>query len=337
MSLNTINVEKKSSASLLDGKATAEIIREELKKEVEILMQNHQVRPGLGVILVGDRADSASYVRMKSKVAKQLGIAIADLKLNANVSEEEVLMAVDSMNRDPDIHGILVQLPLPDHMDANKVVARVAPQKDVDGFSAYNVGLLAMKGGQPLARPCTPAGCVELLRRYGVELAGKHAVILGRSNIVGAPLASMLVDCDATVTVCHSKTQQLSNFVAQADVLIAAVGKPLYVQADWLKPGCVVIDVGINAVDDDSTPKGYRLVGDVDFDKAIHVASLITPVPGGVGPMTIAMLMDNVLNLTRNALDLPPRGPLKYIPMATLQQERDDSTSQATLPSSSDK
>jgi len=296
--------------TLLDGTATAKAIRAELKKEVAELRQRHATTPGLGVVLVGSRPDSASYVRTKTKVANEIGVHVVDIKLDEDASQDEVLAAVESLNADGAVHGILVQLPLPKHVDERVVLEAIAVDKDADGFAASNFGRLFGKGRRPVALPCTPAGCLELLRRYGVPIAGKHAVVLGRSNIVGTPVAALLQDADATVTVCHSKTPDVRSFVQRADILVAAVGKPKYVKQDWLKPGVVVVDVGINSIDDPSAKRGYRLVGDVDFDAGKAVASYITPVPGGVGPMTIAMLMDNVCNLTRHSLGLPPRGPL---------------------------
>ncbi|KAH8073781.1 methenyltetrahydrofolate cyclohydrolase [Aureococcus anophagefferens] len=252
--------------NILDGAATAKAIRAELGRDVDALRAAHGVTPGLGVVLVGERRDSQTYVRMKQKVAAEIGVHCVDALLPDTASEAEILAAVEAMNADPDVHGILVQLPLPAHVDEGRVLGAIDFRKDADGFSETNVARLVMQGGPPrLAMPCTPAGCVELLRRHGVPLAGKRAVVLGRSNIVGMPVAALLQACDAT-------------------------------------PGCVVVDVGINAVDDPEAKRGYRLVGDVDFDAAKDVASLITPVPGGVGPMTIAMLMSNVVNLTKASL-----------------------------------
>lgn len=211
-----------------------------------------------------------------------------DVTLPESTSEEEVLQVVAELNDNDDIHGILVQLPLPSHIDEGRVLRKILVEKDVDGFSAMNIGNLALRGGEPpLAIPCTPAGCLMLLQKSGVELKGKHAVVLGRSNIVGMPVALLLLSCDCTVTIAHSKTKNLEEEVRRADILIAAVGKPEIVRGSWLKPGCVIIDVGINAVDDPTKPKGYRLVGDVCFEEAVKVASLITPVPGGVGEFSL--------------------------------------------------
>ncbi|KAK7233421.1 methenyltetrahydrofolate cyclohydrolase [Aureococcus anophagefferens] len=270
--------------NILDGAATAKAIRAELGRDVDALRAARGVTPGLGVVLVGERRDSQTYVRMKQKVAAEIGVHCVDALLPDTASEAEILAAVEAMNADPDVHGILVQLPLPAHVDEGRVLGAIDFRKDADGFSETN------------------AGCVELLRRHGVALAGKRAVVLGRSNIVGMPVAALLQACDATVTVCHSATPDVAAIVRDADVVVAAVGRARYVEASWLKPGCVVVDVGINAVDDPEAKRGYRLVGDVDFEAAKDVASLITPVPGGVGPMTIAMLMSNVVNLTKASL-----------------------------------
>jgi len=292
---------------ILDGRATAKTIRAELAREVEALKTRRGVTPGLGVVLVGDRRDSKTYVRMKQSAAAEVGVHCVDALLPDTCSETEIVDAVEAMNADPAVHGILVQLPLPDHVDEARVLSRIAATKDADGFADANVARLNRAGGPPpLAMPCTPAGCVELLQRYDVPLAGKRAVVLGRSNVVGAPVAALLQQCDATVTVCHSRTEDTAAILGHADVVIAAIGRAEYVRGSWLKPGCVVIDVGINAVDDVTKKAGYRLVGDVNFDEAAAVASAVTPVPGGVGPMTIAMLLSNVVNLTKASLGEAP-------------------------------
>mmetsp|Transcript_31842 Transcript_31842/g.109525 ORF Transcript_31842/g.109525 Transcript_31842/m.109525 type:complete len:1003 (+) Transcript_31842:39-3047(+) len=311
-------------ATLIDGLATAAAIRGELREEVVRLTAGQGVRPGLGVVLVGDRPDSATYVRMKRLAAREIGIGTVDVRLAKTATEADVLRAVARLNGDASVHAILVQLPLPAQIDEANVLRAIRVDKDADGFSAANVGNMCLRGGTaPLALPCTPAGVVELLRRYEVPLAGAHVVVLGRSNIVGMPVSQMLQACDATVTVCHSRTVDVAGFVRQADVLVAAIGLPGFVQADWLKPGCVVVDVGINAVDDATAPRGYRLVGDV-ADGAKFVASKLTPVPGGVGPVTIAMLLKNTVKLCerqlldnarrrheRQLLGGPPRAPAK--------------------------
>ncbi|CAK9112078.1 unnamed protein product [Durusdinium trenchii] len=254
---------------LIDGKAIAAEVRSEIKKSTAELRAEHNVTPGLAVILVGSRKDSQSYVRNKKKAAEEVGFHTVDIVLPETVSQEDLLFELEKLNSDLKVHAILVQLPLPKHIDEAFVLSKIRVDKDADGFSAENVGNLCMKGGfPPLAVPCTPAGCVELLQRSGVEVSGKNAVVVGRSNIVGMPVSQILQSMDATVTVCHSRTQDMVSYLRNADVVIAAVGKAEYVRGDWLKPGCVVIDVGINAVDDASKKLGYRLVGDVNFAEA---------------------------------------------------------------------
>ena len=254
--------------------------------------------PGLSVVLVGDDPASAVYVRSKGKACEEAGMRGETIRLPADTTEAQLLEQVDALNADPRVHGILVQMPLPRHMSADKVIRRIRPEKDVDGFHPVNVGKLSI-GERDGFVPCTPAGAIELLVRSGVETRGKDAVIVGRSNIVGKPMAALLMQDapggNATVTVCHSRTANLGLHTRRADIVIAAIGKPEMITGDMLKPGAVVIDVGINRVNDASAPKGYRLVGDVHFASARAVASLITPVPGGVGPMTIAMLMKNTV------------------------------------------
>jgi 5,10-methylene-tetrahydrofolate dehydrogenase/methenyl tetrahydrofolate cyclohydrolase len=296
---------------VMDGKAVAATIQEELKEEVDRLKQEHGLLPGLAVILVGDRVDSATYVRMKKKTAAAIGIHSVDVNLPETVSQEDLLKCVQQLNDDPQVHGILVQLPLPPPVDEARVLAAIAVHKDVDGFSAFNIGNLSLRGGEPpLAVPCTPAGCIELLQRYDVQISGKDCVVLGRSNIVGMPVAALLQSCNGTVTVCHSRTLDIPQKVRRADIVVAAIGKPEFVRGEWLKPGAVVIDVGINSKPDDTKPRGYRLVGDVHYQECAQVASAITPVPGGVGPMTIVMLMKNTINLARHSMGLP-RMPLR--------------------------
>jgi len=272
---------------------------------VSELKSSHGVVPGLAVILVGSRKDSQSYVRNKKKAAAEVGFHSIDVDLPDTVTQEALLLEVKKLNEDPSVHAILVQLPLPSHIDEATVLESIAVEKDADGFSALNIGNLCLKGGSPpMAVPCTPAGCIELLQRSGVDVSGKDTVVLGRSNIVGMPVAALLQSMNATVTVCHSRTKDVEAKIRQADILIAALGKAEYVRGSWLKPGCVVIDVGINAKDDATKKLGYRLVGDVHFEEAEQVASLITPVPGGVGPMTIAMLLRNTLQLCRLSIGL---------------------------------
>jgi 5,10-methylene-tetrahydrofolate dehydrogenase/methenyl tetrahydrofolate cyclohydrolase len=291
------------SAQVIDGKAIAATIRAEIKLEVEQLKAASGRVPGLATVLVGQRKDSQSYVRMKKKTCAEVGIASFSHDLPDNISQQALLELVRELNADPDIHGILVQLPLPAFIDDEEILAAVSLDKDVDGFHPLNIGRLSMKRREPLFVPCTPKGCIELLDRTGVEIEGRHAVVLGRSNIVGLPVAMLLLHRNATLTICHSRTQNLPDVVRQADILIAAVGRAEMVRGDWIKPGAVVIDVGVNAVEDNSLEKGYRLVGDVAFNEVLQVASAITPVPGGVGPMTIAMLLRNTLDSAKRDID----------------------------------
>jgi len=298
-------------ATLIDGKKMSADINMEVKDAVEKMQLQHGVTPGLAVVLVGSRKDSQSYVRNKKKSAEEVGFHSVDVTLPEEITKDELMAEVAKLNEDLAVHAILVQLPLPSHIDEAKVLASIKVEKDVDGFSAINIGNLCLKGGSPpLAIPCTPAGCIEMLQRSGAQVRGADVVVLGRSNIVGMPVAVLLQSMNATVTVCHSRTRGLKEKVQQADIVIAALGKAEMVRGDWLKPGCIVIDVGINSIDDSTKKAGYRLVGDVCFDEAKQVASMITPVPGGVGPMTIAMLMKNTLHLARHSLGLP-RIPLR--------------------------
>jgi methylenetetrahydrofolate dehydrogenase (NADP+)/methenyltetrahydrofolate cyclohydrolase len=284
-------------ATLIDGTAIGRLVREDVAKEVSRLKALGVV-PGLSVVLVGDDPASAVYVRSKGKACEEAGMRGETILLPAETSEEELLARVDALNADPNVHGILVQMPLPRHMSADKVIRRIRPEKDVDGFHPVNVGKLSI-GERDGFVPCTPAGAIELLVRSGVDTRGKDAVIVGRSNIVGKPMAALLLQDapggNATVTVCHSRTANLAAHTRRADILVAAIGRPEMITGDMIKPGAVVIDVGINRVTDAAAPKGYRIVGDVHFASARDAASLITPVPGGVGPMTIAMLMKNTV------------------------------------------
>jgi len=272
-------------ATIIDGKQIQASIREELAKKVQELKAKHGLTPGIGVILVGEDPASQSYVKSKEKTANELGYYSKTIRVPAETTEAEVLKLVGEFNKDPQIHGILVQLPLPPHINENAVIYAIDPKKDVDGFHPVNIGKLHM--GEECFVPCTPAGVMELLKRTGVELKGKNAVVVGRSNIVGKPVSMLLLSQHATVTICHSRTKDLTAECRRADVLVAAVGKAKMITADMIKPGAVVIDVGVNRVE------GGKLVGDVDFEGAVNVASAITPVPGGVGPMTIGMLMKN--------------------------------------------
>ena len=286
-----------ASATLIDGAAIGRLVRADVARDVARL-QALGVVPGLTVVLVGDDPASAVYVRSKGKACEEAGMHGETIRMPADATEEQLLAQVDALNDDPRVHGILVQMPLPRHMSADKVIRRIRPEKDVDGFHPVNVGKLSI-GERDGFFPCTPAGAIELLVRSGVDTRGKDAVIVGRSNIVGKPMAALLMQDapggNATVTVCHSRTVDLASHTRRADILVAAIGKPEMITGDMIKPGAVVIDVGINRVNDNSVAKGYRIVGDVHFASARAVASLITPVPGGVGPMTIAMLMQNTV------------------------------------------
>jgi 5,10-methylene-tetrahydrofolate dehydrogenase/methenyl tetrahydrofolate cyclohydrolase len=291
-------------AELIDGKQIAADIRSQIQGEVEEIKAKTGKVPGLATVLVGTRRDSQTYVKMKKRACKKAGITSFGHDLPEDISQEELLKIVRDLNANPDVHGILVQLPLPDHIVEDEILAAISLEKDVDGFHPINIGRLSMKRRQPLFVPCTPKGCIELLDRTGVKIEGKNAVVLGRSNIVGLPVAMLLLHRNATVTICHSYTQYLPGKVIDADILIAAVGRAEIVRGDWIKPGAVVIDVGMNSVDDPTSEKGYRLVGDVKFDEAIEVASAITPVPGGVGPMTIAMLLRNTVDSAKRLLGI---------------------------------
>ncbi len=292
------------SAQLIDGKAIAATIRGEIASEVEAMKAQYDKVPGLATVLVGERKDSQTYVRMKKKACAEVGITSFGHDLPADISQEELLKVVRDLNANPEVNGILVQLPLPDHIDDEEVLGAIDLEKDVDGFHPINIGRLSMKRRDPLFVPCTPKGCIELLDRSGIEIEGKQAVVLGRSNIVGLPVAMLLLHRNATLTICHSRTQDLPGVVRKADILIAAVGRAEMVRGDWVKPGVAVIDVGINAVDDPTRERGYRLVGDVAFDEVKEVASAITPVPGGVGPMTIAMLLRNTTDSAKHTLGM---------------------------------
>ncbi len=283
------------SAQVIDGKAIAQKVRQEVAEAVAKRVAAGKSRPGLATVLVGDRVDSATYVRSKQKACEELGMVSFSHHLPADATQEQVEGLVRELNADPRVHGILVQLPLPSHLNEERVLQAISIEKDVDGFHPVNIGRLAQKGREPLFIPCTPYGCIYLLEQVGVQIEGANAVVLGRSNIVGMPAALLLIGKNATVTVCHSRTRDLPSVVRQADILIAAIGKAEFVRGDWIKPGAAVIDVGINSKPDPTAPKGYRLVGDVNFEEAKEVAGWITPVPGGVGPMTIAMLMKNTL------------------------------------------
>jgi methylenetetrahydrofolate dehydrogenase (NADP+)/methenyltetrahydrofolate cyclohydrolase len=290
------------TAKLIDGAAIAAELRATVAKGVEELLAKGGPRPGLATVLVGDNPASHTYVRMKRKASAELGIESLHHELPASAKQEEVEGLVRELNADPKVHGILVQLPLPSGLDEEAVLRSISIEKDVDGFHPINIGRLAQKGREPLFVPCTPAGCIVLLKKAGAQLEGANAVVLGRSNIVGMPAALLLVKENATVTICHSRTRDLPAACRGADVLIAAIGRAEMVRGDWIKPGAYVIDVGINRVDDPEAKRGYRLVGDVAFDEAQEVAGAITPVPGGVGPMTIAMLLSNTLRAAQRSI-----------------------------------
>ena len=275
------------SARIIDGKRIAEEFRKEVRSGTDALERSGQRRPGLAVVMVGDNAASAVYVRNKRRACEETGIASVAHDLPATTSEADLLALIDRLNADPAIDGILVQLPLPAHVASTEVLERIDPSKDVDGFHPYNVGRLAQ--GTPVMRPCTPYGMILMIEREGIDVRGKNAVIIGRSNIVGRPMALELLMKAATVTICHSQTKDLARQVGEADILVAAMGKPRFVPGSWIRPGAIVLDVGINRL-----PDG-KLVGDVDYEEAAKRADRITPVPGGVGPMTIAALMKNTL------------------------------------------
>ncbi len=288
------------TATVINGKRIAEEIKQEIKLETEKLKTKHGITPGLAFILIGENPASESYVKMKGKACDEVGFYSITEQLSAETSEKKILQLIEQFNNDPKIHGILVQLPLPKHIDEQKIIAAINYKKDVDGFHPINIGRLVV--GLPCLKPCTPAGIQELLIRSGNDPAGKHVVILGRSNIVGKPLMNILVQkqkgANAVVTIAHTGAKDISSFSKQADILIVAIGKAESITGEMIKQGAVVIDVGINRVDDPTSKNGYKVVGDVHFDSVLKVASAITPVPGGVGPMTIAMVLRNTLRAT---------------------------------------
>lgn len=283
------------AALIIDGKKIASHIQEEIKNEVVRRKNEKRQIPGLATVLVGDDPASQVYLRSKHRACELVGIRSYSRKLPESITQSELEGVIDELNQAKEIHGILIQLPLPGGLDEEKALNRISINKDVDGFHPVNIGRLAQKGRQPLFIPCTPSGILYLLKTVISNLEGKRAVVLGRSNIVGMPTALLLIRENATVTICHSRTRDLPKIVQEADILVAAIGKPEFVKGNWIKPGAVVIDVGVNRVEDATKERGYRLVGDVDFKEAVNAASAITPVPGGVGPMTIAMLLKNTL------------------------------------------
>jgi methylenetetrahydrofolate dehydrogenase (NADP+) / methenyltetrahydrofolate cyclohydrolase len=289
------------SAVIIDGKQIAADVRADVANRTAAL-KGKGVIPCLAVILVGDNPASVSYVTGKQKALAEAGMADRSVHLPENTSEADLLKLIFDLNHDDSVHGILVQLPLPDHIDENKVIMAIAPEKDVDGFHPVNVGNLVI--GHPAPLPCTPHGIIVLLQKMHIKTDGAHAVVIGRSNIVGKPVALLLArrECNATVTVCHTGTKNLTDITRQADILIAAAGRPDTVTAGMVKPGAVVIDVGVNRIPDAAKKRGFHLAGDVDFNAVKEIASYITPVPGGVGPMTIAMLMENTLESAEKCL-----------------------------------
>lgn len=293
------------AAQIIDGKALASKIRAEIKTKVETLKERTGVTPGLAVVLVGNDPASCSYVTAKERALAEAGMNSIDIRLPAETSKEALLETIARLNKDPNAHGILVQLPLPRGLDADAVIRAIAPEKDVDGFTPENVGRMVI--GEECFLPCTPHGVIELLRHTGTETEGRHAVVIGRSNIVGKPVALLLArkapGGNATVTLCHTGTRNLADFTRQADILVVASGRPNTVTGDMVKPGATVIDVGVNRVPCAGTTTGYRLCGDCDFDSVSQVAGHVTPVPGGVGPMTIAMLLENTYLAAQRAAE----------------------------------
>lgn len=294
------------TAKIIDGKAIAEQIRAEIKTTVDGIVANNKdaLPPGLAVIICGTRKDSQTYVRLKGKAAAECGFKSIQIELPEDVTQQELEKKIIELNENPECHAMLVQLPLPKHLDEPKALELIDPKKDADGLHPVNVGLLNMKGKTPYFYPCTPMGVIEMLKRSNVAISGKHAVVVGRSNIVGQPVAQLLLQNDATVTICHSRTPNPEEFITQADIVVAACGRAELVKGSWIKPGAAVIDVGTNPVDDKTKQAGYRLVGDVEFSEASKVAGCISPVPGGVGPMTIAMLLSNTLRAYKRSLGM---------------------------------
>jgi methylenetetrahydrofolate dehydrogenase (NADP+) / methenyltetrahydrofolate cyclohydrolase len=294
------NLGDKMVAKIIDGKEIAKTIRKEIKVEVEKRTAAGKPVPGLATVLVGGDPASAMYVKMKQRASKRAGIHPVHVDLPGDISQADLEKEVSALNADPAIHGILVQLPLPDHLDEEKILQAVDISKDVDGFHPLNIGRLAQKGRTPMFVPATPAGVIELLKRSNTPISGANAVVLGRSNIVGMPVALLLVKENATVTICHSRTKDMASYIRNADILVSAIGRAEMVPGDWLKSGAVVIDVATIKIDDPAAEKGYRWVGDVNYEEAKDIVSAITPVPGGVGPMTIAMLLKNTLKAAQH-------------------------------------
>lgn len=287
-------------ATIIDGKKLSEEIKAEVAAEVKKLTDSGITPPGLAVIIVGNDPASHVYVSSKKKACEATGIFSLEIALDENIDQETLISEINKLNQDPRINGILVQLPLPAHLDEHAALEAISPSKDVDGFHPINVGKLYI--GLDTFVPCTPKGVIEIMKRNNIKIAGKNAVVIGRSNIVGKPMGALLMKENATVTIAHSKTQNLPEIVKNSDIVVAAIGKAKYVKGDWIKDGAIVIDVGTNSVEDPTSKRGYRLVGDVDFVEAEKHASFITPVPGGVGPMTIAMLLKNTLEAKNKTL-----------------------------------
>ncbi len=292
-----------SDATKIDGKTFAANLRAEIGRKVALLKERHGLTPGLSVVLVGEDPASEVYVRNKGKATVEAGMNSNTYTMSENATHDEVMAKVEELNSDPAVHGILVQLPLPDQVNEDAIINAIDPDKDVDGFHTLNVGRL--NSGQNAMVPCTPLGCMVMLKEVVDDLTGKQAIVVGRSNIVGKPMAALLLKEHCTVTIAHSRTQDLAAECRRADIVIAAVGRPRMVKGDWVKPGATVIDVGINRIEDASTKSGTRLVGDVDFDEVIKIAGSITPVPGGVGPMTIACLLKNTLTAACRQAQVP--------------------------------
>lgn len=292
------------TAQLIDGKMVSDQVKARVKEQVAELKAKYGITPGLATVLIGERPDSKAYVASKQKSCEELGMNSYGHHLPENISQAEALKVVRELAADPTVHGILVQLPLPAQLDSEAILGAVPIEKDVDGFSPLNVGRLSMKNRDPLFVPCTPLGCIVLMESVGTKIEGARAVVLGRSNIVGLPMSFLLLHRNATITICHSRTQNMPDIIRQADILVAAIGKPRFVKGDWVKPGATVIDVGINEIPDPTKKSGKRLIGDVDFDAVKEIAGAITPVPGGVGPMTIAMLMQNTLTAAKRGAGL---------------------------------
>ncbi|KNA06964.1 hypothetical protein SOVF_176260 [Spinacia oleracea] len=290
-----------ASAEIIDGHSIAAIIKSQIADEVKRMKDTVGKQPCLAIVLVGERDDSHSFIHIKVKACDEVGISSSVVELRADCTEDEALEAVSNLNKDPSVHGVIVQLPLPQHLDEKKMMDVIDPEKDVDGFHPLNVGCLAMKGREPLFVPCAAKSCIDVLLRFGIEIAGKNAVVIGRSKIVGLPVSLLLQRHQATVSVVHPFTKKPQEITREADIVITDVGVPNMIRGNWLKPGAVVIDAGTNAVKDPSKEHGFHLSGDVCFEEAVRVASVITPVPGGLGPVTISMLLSNTLDSAKRA------------------------------------